>query len=50
MKAGYWRGRNDTVVGLRECKNAAGSWTDACVGSSIFGEVFTELACLLYTT
>ena len=37
LDPGMWRGAGDRIDGLRECKNTAGSWLDACVGGGVFG-------------
>ena len=38
LDPGMWRGAGDRIDGLRQCKNTAGAWLDACVGGSVFGE------------
>ena len=38
LDPGMWRGAGDRIDGLRECKNTAGTWLDACVGGGVFGE------------
>ena len=35
MDPGYWRGTS-TSVNVRECKNTATSWPEACVGGDDF--------------
>ena len=36
VEPGYWRGKNTTLDGLRECKNTAMEWKEACTGGTDF--------------
>ena len=42
IKPGMWRGAVDRIDGVRECKNTATSWPDACLGGTDFDKYCRE--------
>ena len=36
IRAGFWRGTSTSIKHVRECRNTATSWLDACVGGTDF--------------
>ena len=42
IKPGMWRGAVDRLDGVRECKNTATSWLEACLGGTDFGTYCRE--------
>ena len=42
IKPGMWRGAVDRIDGVRECKNSATSWPDACLGGIDFSAYCRE--------
>ena len=42
IKPGMWRGAVDRIDGVRECRNTATSWLEACVGGTVVGQYCTS--------